>query len=192
MTAFYIKPDGLKVYLSWHGRRAVESVDELENILKEYNIIYGIDHKALEIMALEYRMINSEEVCEHNILVAKGKPPKHGKDGYYEWKFQVGRKYFPKLKADGAIDFDALKWFEYVKKGDVLAVYHFAETATDGMNVFGKKIPAKIGKEKECLKGKGFVLLPDLRTYVADEDGNVCLKNKELIVEKILELPHIK
>lgn len=183
-----IDPDGLKVYLNWHCRRAVTDGNELERILKENGIIYGIDRKALENVAQEYQTITMKTENDHNVLVASGKAPKDGKDGYYEWKFRTGRQCSLKLKADGMIDFEDMNWFDSVKKGQVLALYHFAEASADGMNVFGERILARIGMEKKSLSGRGFEILPDFRTYVASVDGHVSLKNEELIVEEMLVL----
>lgn len=187
-----ISPDGLKAYLNWHSGKIEKTVDELEVILRNNGIVYGIDHKALEDLVKRQKktFMLSEEDC--NTLVARGKKPKHGKDGYYEWKFNAGRKRTPDLKEDGTIDFDSTKWFDFVKKGQILAVYHFVEPSVDGMSVFGEIIRAKTGKEKPVLRGRGFEILPDFKTYVASADGHVCLKNKELIVEELLLLDEVQ
>lgn len=187
-----ISPDGLKAYLNWHSGKIEKTVDELEVILRNNGIVYGIDHKALEDLVKRQKktFMLSEEDC--NTLVARGKKPKHGKDGYYEWKFHAGRKRTPDLKEDGTIDFDSMKWFDFVKKGQILAVYHFVEPSVDGMSVFGEIIRAKTGKEKPVLCGRGFEILPDFKTYVASADGHVSLKNKELIVEELLLLDEVQ
>lgn len=187
-----VSPDGLKAYFNWHCKRAVEGIQELERILAESGIAYGVDQQALEEIAEEYHTITLESDSDRNTLVAKGNPPINGRNGFYEWKFQAGRKRAPKLKEDGTIDFDSLNWFDSVKKGQTLAVYHFAEPAVDGVNVFGKKIPAKIGREKEALTGQGFELLPDFRTYVAGVDGHVSLRGKGLVVDGLLTLDHLE
>ena len=172
--------------MNWHCKRPVDGIHELEKILEESGIVYGVDHQALEEIAKEYHTITLESDSDRNTLVARGTAPKDGKDGCYEWKFQAGRKRAPKLKEDGTIDFDSLNWFDSVKKGQTLALYHFAEPSADGVSVYGKKIPAKIGREKEALTGQGFELLPDFRTYVAGVDGHVSLKGKDLVVDNLL------
>lgn len=184
-----ISPDGLKAYLTWHKTNAVESVNALEGILKGNGIVYGIDYKALEYIAREYREITDKTKSDSSILVATGLAPKDGTNGFYEWKVHATKSRNPKLKEDGSIDFEKMKWFQFVKKGDTLAIYHFAEMAVDGIDIFGKKIPAKIGKEKEMLKGRGFELKSDLRTYVASSDGHVIFRENELLVEDMLILP---
>lgn len=187
-----ISPDGLRVYLNWHSGKIEKTVEELEVILRNNGIIYGIDHKALENLIKKQNKVFKHLEEDHNVLVAKGKKPKHGKDGYYEWKFHAGRKRTPDLKEDGTIDFDSMKWFDFVKKGQILAVYHFVEPSVDGMSVFGEIIRAKTGKEKPVLCGRGFEILPDFKTYVASADGHVSLKNKELIVEELLLLDEMQ
>lgn len=187
-----VTPDGLRAYLNWHCRRAVDGVEELEKILKDSGIVFGVDHHALEEVAEEYGKITMESDSDRNTLVAQGDAPAHGRDGCYEWEFQAGRNRAPRLKEDGTIDFDSLHWFDSVKKGQVLAVYHFAEPAADGTNVFGEKIPARIGHEKETLTGRGFEILSDFRTYVASVDGHVSLKNKALVVDGLLTLENLE
>lgn len=186
-----VSPDGVRAYFNWHCKRAIDGVDELEEILAKNDIVYGIDHKALQEIADEYQIITVDSEKDRNILVAKGKAPKDGRNGYYEWKFNLSRKRTPKLQSDGTIDFDDINWFDSVKKGQVLAKYHFAKPAIDGTNVFGKRISAKVGREKAALSGQGFELMPDFSTYVASVDGHVSLKNKELIVDELMTLDHL-
>ena len=187
-----VSPDGVMAYFNWHGRRAVESIGELEKILTDNGIVYGIDHHALEEIAKEYHSITAETQRDRNTLVARGNAAKDGRDGYYQWHFSAARKRAPKLKQDQTIDFDALHWFDSVKKGQVLAVYHFAEPSADGTDVFGKAIPAKHGREKKTLSGRGFEILPDLCTYVAAVEGHVSLKKKQLVVDGLLTLDHLE
>lgn len=186
-----ISPDKLKVYLNWHCKREVNDAEELEKILKENGISCEVDRKALETVVQESRTITEGMENDHSIPVARGKTPEDGKDGFYEWMFRPFRKRSPKLKEDGTIDFDSMRWFDFVRKGQVLAVYHFAEAGCDGVNVFGERIPAKIGREKETLGGRGFEILPDLRTYAASADGYVSLKNQELIVDGMLVMDQL-
>ena len=187
-----ISPDGMRAYLKWHGNRAVESVEELERILQRNSIVFGISHEALEKVSREYQSSFKRTENEPYTLVARGKAPKDGKDGYYEWKFRVGKKQKMNLNEDGTLDFDNMHWFDSVKKGQVLAVYHFAEAASDGRTVFGKKLIAKLGREKETLNGKGFELLSDLKTYVAGVDGHVFLKKGNMIVEDMMALDQVQ
>ena len=181
-----ISPDNLRVYLKWNCVNPVDNSGQLQDILQKHGIKYGIDNKAIEDFALKYSDESKYPTEAVNVLVAKGKAPKDGNDGYYEWKFQVVRKSIPTLKEDGSIDFEKIGCFNDVTKGQELAVYHFAKEAIDGIDVYGKKIHAKAGREKEVLMGTGFELLPDFCTYVATVDGSVCLKNGKLVVEHML------
>lgn len=129
--------------MNWHCKRPVDGIHELEKILEESGIVYGVDHQALEEIAKEYHTITLESDSDRNTLVARGTAPKDGKDGCYEWKFQAGRKRAPKLKEDGTIDFDSLNWFDSVKKGQTLALYHFAEAVSGRSKRIRQKNPSE-------------------------------------------------
>lgn len=181
-----ISPDELKVYFNWHGKKGIEDEEALLGLLKQHGIIYGIDRNAVRKLVQEnltqpYHAENTE-----NVLIACGKATQDGKNGYYDWKIQVKRRRVPKINTDGNIDFDAIKWFHSVKKGETFAIYHFAGNAVDGINIYGEPIPAKTGTEKDYLDGSGFSLLPDFQTYVADIDGHVYMKDKKVRVEEML------
>lgn len=180
-----ISPDGINAYFSWHCNRAVTGVSELSSILEKNGIVFGINHNALEAIAKEYSIIETDSKRTQNTLIAKGIPAIHGRNGYYEWFFDTKKKRKSKLLADGTIDFDHLDWFEPVKQNQTLAIYHYATTAVDGKTVTGKTIPAKVGKEKSLLTGHGFKMLPDLKTYVATQDGHARLNRNELVVTEL-------
>ena len=186
-----ISPDGMIAYLDWHSKSAISSVEDLEKILYENGIVYGINYNELVHFAAQHSSDEKEVFEEQTILIAKGTPAVHGHNGRYEWFFDTKVNRLPKPIANGDVDFKSLKWFEPVKENQVLAVYHHATTATDGITVTGTPILAKNGKEKPPLKGSGFHLLPDLKTYVASKDGHIRLNQYEMIIADLMVLDHI-
>ena len=103
------------------------------------------------------------------LLVAQGKKPVDGTDGYYEYKFDTNFDGKPKLLPDGSVDYWSVHSIESVTAGQVIAVYHPAVSGEDGMSVKGRLVPAKHGREQMPLKGQGFdlciitIYLPRLR-----------------------------
>ena len=187
----HISPDGINAYLSWHCNRAIANVSELTTILEKHSIVFGIDYAALEALAKEYSVIGKDSRKYQNTLVAKGIPAIHGRNGYYEWCFDTRKKRQMNLLADGSINYDTLTWYEPVTQNQTLAIYHYATAAVDGKTVTGQTIPAKAGKEKAILTGRGFEMLPDLKTYVAAKSGHVRLHRNELIVSDLIILDEL-
>lgn len=56
------------------------------------------------------------------LLVAQGKKPVDGTDGYYEYKFDTNFDGKPKLLPDGSVDYWSVHSIESVTAGQVIAV----------------------------------------------------------------------
>ncbi|MGN0340042.1 MAG: DUF342 domain-containing protein [Lachnospira sp.] len=186
-----ISPDGLKAYFIWHSNNPVGSVEEIQKILIQNGIVYGVNITSLEEIADKYGEINIKTDEEREILVATGIEAVNGNNGYYEWFFETEVNYLPQLTSDGIHQFDNISWFQPVEEGQILAVYHNASPAYNGKTVTGKIIRAKKGKEKSMLKGRGFKILPDMQTYVAERSGHVRLNNNELMVSDLIVLEDV-
>lgn len=87
---------------------------------------------------------------------------------------------------DGSVDYQNIKWFELVRKGDVVAKYHEPEPGSPGLNILGDEVPAKKGRELRQLTCKGVTLEPDKKTYIASMDGKIEYKEGGLEVTNIL------
>ena len=103
-------------------------------------ITTGIDEQRISDM-LEGHTYNAE------LLIAQGKKPVDGTDGYYEYKFDTNFDGKPKLLPDGSVDYWSVHSIESVTAGQVIAVYHPAVSGEDGMSVKGRLVPAKHGRE---------------------------------------------
>jgi len=125
------------------------------------------------------------------VQIATGKPPIDGADGYYEFFFDTDKKRAPKILPDGSADFQNMNWYEQVKKDQKIAYYHAAGKGEEGFTVTGNRIPPKRGKELKTLRGSGFVVLPDKKTYIASFDGKVDLEDYKLTVSKMLMIPEV-
>lgn len=125
------------------------------------------------------------------IMVAKGKAATEGPDGWYEFFFKTELDRQPKLLPDGSVDFSEIQWYEFVQSGQNIAVYHDAETGTAGYTVTGREIPARKGRERSVLTGKGFTLLEDNRTYTASVSGRIILDGNRIDIDPTLTIEEV-
>jgi uncharacterized protein (DUF342 family) len=157
------------------------------NTLRICGIKAGIITEALK-MAVETFNNNAVSQVKEPILIAKGVAPKDGEDGWYEFFFKSQNEFSPEMELDGSVDYNNTKWFDMVKKGEKIAYYHEAGIGVDGYTVSGKVLPAKKGREKSLLTGKGFMLMPDKKTYLAIDDGKIDRNNNNIEISRMLVL----
>lgn len=157
------------------------SVSDLEEILAKNNVVAGIQRKALQ------RMLNENSYLQEE-LVAKTKMAVNGTPGNYEFLFNLEGSGKPKILEDGSVDYSSLKDVEVVQEGDEIVKYTPATKGTDGMDVYGNVLAARAGKELLPLKGKGFIVSQDKRTYKAAVTGKITYKSERLIVSNLLEI----
>ena len=160
-----------------------EKIDKVQilDALKEENVTFGIDYAAID------RLADTGSESEM-VVVARGVEAKSGNDGWYEYMFETDIKSKPVLLENGSVDYMNIKYFELVKKEQVIARYHAATNGTDGRRVTGEIIYGSKGKEIPPIRGYGFKVLPDKKTYVAGIDGKVELKDGKLEISNVLFL----
>lgn len=174
-----VSEDEMEAYLTITENGNKYDKQKLMMALKQCGIRYGILEDVIESLASGVEM-------EAPLVIAKGIEPTRGADGWYEFFFKTEEEKAPKLMEDGSVDYKNTEWFEVVEKGQKIAYYHEAAYGKNGISVLGRAIPSKKGKEKGMLSGKGFVLLPDQRTYLAAEKGVIERKGDYLEVSKLL------
>lgn len=153
--------------------------DRLLRSLEEKGVKTGIDYAILE-------RLEKQGTDSNMVILATGRRPQTGADGWYEFFFDINMKKEPKLLEDGSVDYQNIKWFELVRKGDVVAEYHEPEMGNPGLNILGDEVPAKKGRELRQLTCKGVTLEPDKKTYIAAMDGKIEYKEGGLEVTNIL------
>lgn len=174
-----MSPDDMEVHLLIVDKNKAFTEENVLHELWENKVRKGILRK-------EIRKITDGTYKERSVLVACGQAPRSGKDGWYEYFFKTDTTRKPKMLEDGSVDYQNTEWFDTVKPGDKLAVYHPAEDGCDGFTVKGEAISAKKGKEQNVLVGSGFRLEPDKVTYISTAEGWVELKDNKLEVSNVL------
>ena len=167
-----------------HDREKKVNREALIEALQQNNVRKGIDFQIMD------------QICEGKsdrdiVVIASGKKPTTGEDGWYEFFFETDLKKNPILLEDGSVDYQNAKWFEMVKAGQKVAYYHVAEPGRPGYKINGEEIPARRGREQRYLTGEGFRLMPDRRTYLATIDGKIELKGDRLEITGLLVLNNV-
>ena len=158
--------------------------DEVLSAIKEADIKKGVDYAVV-------KAICDGTTSGDIVTLAKGVMPQAGADGWYEFFFDTNVKSNPVLMEDGSVDYQNAKWFELVKKGQTVAVYHEAQEGTPGYTIMGESLATKKGKEKPILTGSGFQILEDKKTYIAMENGKIELKDNRLVISSLLVLDDV-
>jgi uncharacterized protein (DUF342 family) len=180
--ALVITPDEMMVTVE--VRSTTKSIPEaqLREALRRCSITKGIMEDTLH-------KLTEEAVFGRTVVIAQGMSARKGKDGWYEFFFRTDMD--KKVQEDDTVDYDNVRWFELVKAGDRIAYYHPAEKGVNGYTVRGRELLAKKGREASVLTGKGFMLMPDERTYLASENGRIELEHNNMIISKVLVLDEV-
>lgn len=177
-----ISPDNMTAYIvvdrASFGRIGRK---EILRSLRVKGVTQNIDPRMVD------NLLSGKHLGE-KVQIAVGKAPVNGEDGYYEFFFNTSRVRKPVILPDGSADFKNSLAVDRVKRGDSLAYYHSAGKGEDGHTVTGLRIPSKKGKEMPLLRGKGFMVKDDKKTYVAGVDGKVDLRGNTLEVSQVLNL----
>lgn len=180
-----ISEDAMEAVIVLRDRKKRIACDEIMDVLRKNGVTHGIDSFAVSKMG--------EGKSENEVVVvARGKQPEEGSDGWYEFFFEYNMKKKPKLLEDGSVDYQNIKWFEIVQKGQMIALYHPAQRREGGWRITGEMIPSPKGKEQKPLTGKGFILLPDRVTYIAEINGKIEYHEGKLEISNVLVLDDVK
>lgn len=148
-------------------------------LLEEQEIKQGVDEAAI------CNILQGNVLPGKPVLIAKGTPPQNGKDGWYEYFFRTELNRTPKRLKDGSVDYQDVEWFEVVEEGQKVAYYHEAEQGICGCTVTGKVLLAHKGKEQSMLRGSGFHLMPDGKSYISAINGRIELRGNQLLITKL-------
>ncbi|HRP70782.1 MAG TPA: FapA family protein, partial [Turneriella sp.] len=150
-------------------------VSDVMQALKANGVQFGFKESTIE-KALD------EEMYSTPIVVAEGKTPQHGRDGYVDYKVRTERKIEFKEDESGRIDFLDRDLVENVIQGQVLAVLVPAQRGQEGRDLFNKITPAKNGNPVTLKPGPGTMLSDDGKRLLAEKNGQVLYRGGILSV----------
>lgn len=152
--------------------------EDILNELRNRNVTIGIDESAIE-QALE--QLDQPDLYQE-IIIAKGKPPIEGENGYVEFLVQYEISNIqPKLKEDGTVDYREIRQIPMVDVGDTLGIIHPPKEGQDGLNLENRPIKPKTIHEA-IVKGRGIEIVDN--KIVAVEKGTIRV-NKRVPIYQI-------
>ena len=150
------------------GRGKPVKVEDIEHVLADLKIVFGIDKEAIKNTVSE--VINTRTSC-NNIQVAAGEPAQNGQDGRIDLK--IGQNAVNKTPNANMM----------VKPGQIIAVRIPAAKGSPGKNIFGEEVPAKKGNEADFSSGDNVTVTADGNALVAAIYGTARLTRNIVSVE---------
>lgn len=177
----FVSNDNLQAYICVRDGTKPIGEDELRQTLSQCGIEYGLDE------ALIQRIAEGGIKEGEMFLIAAGKAPVEGTDGWYEYFFDTQHNHMIGTEEFFA-SFNSISVFQFVEEGQRLARYHAATGGMPGIAVTQDIIKPKKGKERSILTGSGFIYKKDTQEYFAALSGRIALKDNRLEVRKVLVL----
>ncbi len=157
------------------------TLDEVLFELDNRGVVTGID------LDLIKRILSQKEPVR-KVLIAKGVPPKYGKDGELQWLIGINKPLENTSDNANRIDFKNTKFSQGVKANEILVKRIPPENGTDGLSVFNTII-SSFGQDYELPKGRNTHISEDGTILYADINGSAFLENGKINVDEIY---HVK
>lgn len=125
-------------------------------------------------------------VYDRTFRIAEARLPVDGQAGSVTYFFNPEVDLSPHMGEDGTADFRDLDFVKSVKAGDLLCRLTPATPGVDGVNVFGRPIPAKAAGNAPVQCGTNTVSSADGLEIRATCDGQVFLRGSTVVVSQIL------
>lgn len=167
------------LYLAPPDKGQIYTKGELITYLEKSGVVKGYHSSNLSAMI-------KKKVYDREILVAQGAESVAGKDGYFEYLFSPEEYGVPKIREDGSVDYTNINALQNVRKGDKVAIYHYAVQGTDGYTVRGAEMKAVPVRDLPPMRGKG--ILRENNIYYAQSDGKIEVKDGKVDIQNVHEI----
>ncbi len=167
---------------------AIQSEEELLGYLKKNRVFKGVQRN--EILRAFVEMHDIYEPTEY--IIARGKRPVPGKNGYLEFKIDISGKahYFAPTESDDdlPVDYKSAIGLPVVARGECICVVHKPTAGSDGYDINGKLLTASDGKAVQINLGSGVAYDDSGTRVMSTEDGRPIYQNDKLSVTPIYEI----
>ena len=176
----------------------VVSEDKMLAVLEAYAPIEIDEEEVISFLAKESKIVNPNreavrtfvEMCaslsgEVSVPVARGTEPVDGQDGYINWAFDAEEE----LPGENdRIDWRNRNKMWSAEKGELLGSIVPAVEGHDGVDVYGKQVPAKPGKPATLNTGPNVTVSQDGTKVMAEASGMVLRKGNTVRIEPVLKI----
>ena len=157
------------------GMLTINGKEEIEQLLKEANVIYGIKEEAIEEI--------TKAQNGGRVLVAEGLKPIDAIDEKIEFVFN---KEDVSIGEYEKIDYKNINKINGVEATAIIGKVIKGEDSKFGINVFGQEVKPKKNKRKIIRCGNGCNILDD--NIIAEISGQVSYKNETVSVNKVYKI----
>ncbi len=161
--------NGKTAMIVLHGAKfggAEITFEKVMEALRAQGVVSGVDESHIR------RMVE-ERIFEVSMCVASATPPKKGANGYINYRFDKEHKLKPHQNEFGIANYRELNAIIPIHKNDIIADIIPPSDGVDGMNIYGKPIPAEKGEAAKVNLGKNTLVTTDGTQIVASCDGHI-------------------
>lgn len=185
---FSISTDKMSASVSLPKNKPI-GIEISSNIIKEYVESHGIKFglKLANIDLLCARLISGGEELD-GMLIAEGERPRDGRDGYNSFAVETDMS-AGEVTENDAIDYRERNYVVTVQPDQLIAEAMPPGPASQGMDIFGKKVDGKPGKNAQMLHCNENVRFDDInKRYFSKIEGHVLLNKNRLTITQNLEI----
>lgn len=142
----------------------------------------GVSEKVIDVLL-------ATPVYCHDIVFAKGKPVREGKDAEIQYNFETNPLAKPKLNEDGTVDFHELNIFTRVEKDQLLATLIPDDPGEPGYDLFKNPVLPRKVKKKVLKCGRNIRFSEDRLQMFSEVSGDVKLEGDTVFVSDTYTVP---
>ncbi|MCR4691875.1 MAG: FapA family protein [Lachnospiraceae bacterium] len=187
MMNLTLSPDKMTVTARFYAPSTGGSQMGKDEILKDLaaqRIKMGIDESAIDAFLAE------RTYCT-DIVIARGKPARHGEDARIEYFFNTDLNARPERKEDGSVDFFNLNTINHCKEGDLLAKLFPEDPGEEGYNVFGEVEKPRKVKHLTLKYGAKIDINGDKTELNSQINGHVMLTGGKVFVSDVYQVENV-
>lgn len=154
----------------------------LRQALQKSEVRFGVDEELLE------RLPSDANRYFHLHLIAQGKPPVHGQDGYVADLFSRSVNRQAKMNESGKIDYTELNLIQNVKEGETICQIFPPSAGTPGRSISNQAIPPRDGKPAVVPCGRNTKISEDGSCLLATLTGRVEFSGRSFQVKPVLDI----
>ncbi len=152
--------------------------DDIYADLHTAGVKYGIDDDVIDTF------MQNRVYCT-DMIMAVGKPVRHGTDASIEYFFKTDLKARPTLNEDGSVDFFNLNTMNHVKKDDLLARLTREDPGEYGTNVCGEPVKPRDVRRLKLRYGRNIYVNEDHTEAYCEVNGHVTLVDDKIFVSDV-------
>lgn len=134
------------------------------------------------------KRVIKERLYDLQVCVAIATPPKKGKNGYINFRFDKEHKLKPRQNEFGIADYRELNAIVPIHKNEIIADIVPPEEGVPGVDIYGKEILAEPGEAPKVSLGKNTLVTTDGSKIVAACDGHIVFGNGCFQVENAVTI----